>query len=138
MCTQLLARPQALSFVHLAAKKSRSSLLRVSTNWVDQHHLSSTYSLGAIIISVVAMAKEEELSLQWWCFLCPGTYSGILAASSSNQDLHEVVTVCYFMLIYPCFDECLASRSMGTARQKNFIPAYIVELSELYRMVSES
>ena len=57
----------------------------------------------------------------------PGTYSGILAASSSNQDLHDVVTVFYFMLIYPCFDECFASRSIGTARQKNFIPAYIVE-----------
>ena len=43
-----------------------------------------------------------------------------------------------FMVIYLCLDECLASRSMGTARQKNFIPAYIVELSKLYRMVPES
>ena len=136
MCTQHLARPQALSFVLLAAKKPLQPYM--CQYWVDS--LVDTYSLGAII-SVVAMAKEEELSLQWWCLLCPGTYSGILAASSSNQELHVVVIVIPFvdfMLICRCLDECLASCSMGTARQKNSIPAYIVELSKLYRMVPES
>ena len=49
-----------------------------------------------------------------------------------------VVPFVDFMVIYLCLDECLASRSMRTALQKDFIPAYIVELSKLYRMVPES
>ena len=56
VCTQHLARPQALNFVLLAAKKAAPAF------YVSVLGRSIVHSLGAII-SVVAMAKEEELSL---------------------------------------------------------------------------